>query len=80
MPAIKNRIYFLVFTVMLLFFSSCFSQKLISKPLPNNPTSYIFKIKIEDAARILEKACYSRDTKESSKNKHIILNYEYTIK
>lgn len=47
--------------IFLLFFLaccvSCSSQKIISKSLPNNPTSYIFKIKIEDVRVVLEKNC-----------------------
>ena len=55
MSVIKKLSCFLGVTILLSFCSDCFSQKVISKPLPDNPTSYIFKMKINDAARSLEK-------------------------
>ncbi|HTD99340.1 MAG TPA: hypothetical protein VK668_08625 [Mucilaginibacter sp.] len=38
--------------------ASCYSQKVISKPLPENPISYIFEVKIKDAPSFLEKGYY----------------------
>jgi hypothetical protein len=62
---VKNISLFLLF-----FFvcgTGCDAQKVISKPLPNNPTSYIFKIKIADARFVLEKSL----NKYGSLNLHI---------
>ncbi len=39
----------------------CRSQKIVSKPLPNNPTSYVFNVKIEGIGKLFEHYCYSKN-------------------
>jgi hypothetical protein len=51
---------YVIITLSFLFTSvmDSYSQKITSKSLPNNPTSYIFKIKVEEARFTLEKSYY----------------------
>jgi len=53
--------------LILICYSNCSAQKVTSKPIPNNPTSYIFKIKIAEARIVLEKSL----NKYGSVNLHV---------
>jgi hypothetical protein len=69
----KNKKICVLLLFLLVYVFECNAQKIVVKPFPNNPTSYIFKVNIDDARFILAKSFY----KYSSSKFHVIDNVFY---
>jgi hypothetical protein len=46
---------YLIFAIMVSSITGCRSSKIVSRALPDNPTSYIFKVKIDQSNKLLKK-------------------------
>ena len=50
--------YLHLLIILTLLAGGCSSSKVVSKVLPDNPTSYVFKIRIDSAGSLSEKFYY----------------------